>query len=285
MKKICHIRCNDKYWEQKNIYAEWTEKAWYLPNTDFYYELKNAKFNNTFDPFISTCYLNEKTLRHYLKILKLWDKTLKIKHLDFRKQIRDIIINDIVKRNVFDIILESNQQCKQYFEKNSSADTIFYQQDDDDIFLFLPEELQPELNIFVYSCIDPIGGRRKPGFRTRADLKKIQSNHCIIYNTNSDIITNSEHKLYEADHTFYDYLKQHYNYHEKLDTFSIQLYHLHSISVWKHMLKFSEKKYTKEDIFLDCVKEYIIKLEEIYIEHNKDVPQLEPLLTLYKKLI
>ena len=47
----------------------------------------------------------------------------------------------------------------------------------------------------------------------------------------------------------------------------------------------SEKKYTKEDIFLDCVKEYIIKLEEIYIEHNKDVPQLEPLLTLYKKLI
>ena len=171
MKKICHIRCNDKYWEELNVYSRYTRI--------------------------------KKQYNYYKRIIELWDINLKIKYLSFRKQIRDIMLNHISNIGCFDIILESDQHCRQYFENNSSENIIFYQQDDDDIFLFLPElhDLQQGINIFQYSFIDPIGGRRKKGYKNRqysfhwhkvtdGCVKNIQSNHCLIYNKNNEIDIN-----------------------------------------------------------------------------------------------
>ena len=83
MRRICHIRCNDRYWEELNIYSRYTRI--------------------------------KKQYNYYKKIIELWDINLKIKYLTFRKQIRDIIINHISNTNCFDVILESNQHCMQYF--------------------------------------------------------------------------------------------------------------------------------------------------------------------------
>ena len=175
MEIICHIRCNDKYWEELNVYKDWVN------HKDQY--------------------------NYYKQIIKIWDEELKIKHLTFRKQIRDIIINSIIDTGSFDTILESNQHCKKYFENRSSENIIFFQQDDDDIFLFLPKlhDLQSGINIFQYSSLDPLGSRRKRGYKTRKKLDKVQSNQCIIYNTDRPLDINKHH-LYEADHTAYDNL-------------------------------------------------------------------------------
>jgi len=252
MEVICHIRCNDKYWEKLNIYEEWV------------------------------CHKNQ--YDYYKQVIKIWDEELKIKHLTFRKQIRDIIINSIIDTGSFDTILESNQHCKKYFENRTSDNITFFQQDDDDIFLFLPElhDLQPGINIFQYSSLDPLGGRRKRGYKTRKELDKVQSNQCIIYNTGKPLDINNHH-LYEADHTAYDRLKEDYNYYSKDYPFTIQLYHIHSISVWKHQLKFSPFNYTERDTFLKYVVEYINELEQLY-KNNKNIPQLKTIVDLYKNL-
>ena len=258
MRKICHIRCNDKYWEKLNIYSRY------------------AKI--------------KKQYNYYEKIIELWDKSLKIKHLNFRKKIRDIIIDHISITGCFDIILESNQCCEQYFKNNSSENVIFYQQDDDDIFLFLPksQDLYPGINIFQYSFIDPIGGRRKKGYKTRDfDLNgltnKLQSNHCVIYNNNKGIDIN-KHLLYEADHTYYDELLATNKNHIYSYPISIQLYHLHSISVWKHQFKFSQYNYCEENLFLQFVSNYIKELQTLYI-NNKTIPLLNDINNMYKQLL
>jgi len=259
MRNICHIRCNDKYWEELNIYSRYTRI--------------------------------KKQYNYYKKIIELWDINLKIKYLTFRKQIRDIIINHISNTNCFDIILESNQHCTQYFANNTDNNLIFYQQDDDDIFLELPElhDLQPGVNIFQYSFIDPIGGRRKKGYKKRnfdinGHMTRVQSNHCIVYNTKNEIDIN-KHSLYNADHTYYDKLIENNNYYiNNKYPISIQLYHLHSISVWKHQFKFSNCDYTEEEMFLPFVSSYIKEIDDLYVE-NKTVPLLKDINNMYKQLL
>ena len=165
MRKICHIRCNNNYWQKldlSNLSPRWEK--------------------------------NKNQFSYYTQILNLWDKNLKIKHLPFRKQIRDLILDRISNIGYFDIILESNQHCEEYFNKHTSSDILFYQQDDDDIFLCLPklDELSDGINIFNYSFIDPVGGRRKKGYKTRVfgfdkPTRTIQSNHSLIYNKNNYI--------------------------------------------------------------------------------------------------
>jgi len=254
MEIICHIRCNDKYWEKLNVYEDWVHHK--------------TQYN------------------YYKQIIKIWDEELKIPHLTFRKQIRDIIINSIIDTGLFDTVLESNQHCKKYFETRSSENIIFFQQDDDDIFLFLPKlhDLQPGINIFRYSSLDPLGGRRKRGYKIRKNSNQnVQSNQCIIYNTDNPIDIN-EHHLYEADHTAYDNLKDTYNYHIKKYPFTIQLYHIHSISMWKHQFKFSPCNYTEKSNFLKFVVEYVDELEQLYM-NNKNIPQLKVIVDLYKNLL
>jgi len=258
MEIICHIRCNDKYWEKLNVYEDWVHHK--------------TQYN------------------YYKQIIKIWDEELKIPHLTFRKQIRDIIINSIIDTGLFDTVLESNQHCKKYFETRSSENIIFFQQDDDDIFLCLPtlDELSDGINIFNYSFIDPVAGRRKKGYKQRPfgfdqSTNRIQSNHSLIYNKNNyiDIIN---HKLYEAGHTYYDKLVQTYKSTIFDYPISIQFYHLHSISVWKQHFIRCKLNYTEKDIFIDYVSNYIKELDIIY-NANNNIPLLNDINNLYKQLI
>ena len=54
--------------------------------------------------------------------------------MEFRKLIRDLVINQIKTVGCFDIILEDNESCYEYF-KNNSHEVILFQQDDDDVFI------------------------------------------------------------------------------------------------------------------------------------------------------
>jgi hypothetical protein len=262
MRKICHIRCNNNYWQKldlSNLSPRWEK--------------------------------NKNQFSYYTQILNLWDKNLKIKHLPFRKQIRDLILDRISNIGYFDIILESNQHCEEYFNKHTSSDILFYQQDDDDIFLCLPklDELSDGINIFNYSFIDPVGGRRKKGYKTRVfgfdkPTRTIQSNHSLIYNKNNyiDIIN---HKLYKAGHTYYDKLAQMYKSTIFDYPISIQFYHLHSISLWKHHFRKCKRNYTEKGIFIDYVSNYIKELDLLCNTNNKDIPLINDINNLYKQLL
>lgn len=261
MRRICHIRCNNNYWQQLDFSGSYTR--W-------------KKIKNQF--------------AYYIQILDLWDKNLKIKHLSFRKQIRDLVLNHIANAGYFDIILESNQHCKKYFNNHTSENILFYQQDDDDIFLDLPElnKLRNGINIFNYSFIDPISGRRKKGYKCREfgfdkPTNRIQSNHSLIYNKNNyiDIIN---HKLYEADHTYYDKMIQTYESTIFDYPISIQFYHLHSISVWKQGFIRGKQNYTEKNTFINHVFNYIKELDLIYKDNN-NIPLLNDINNLYKRLV
>jgi len=261
MRKICHIRCNNYYWRELDLSGHYTN--WTKAKSQF---------------------------KYYTQIINLWDKNLKIKYLPFRKQIRDLILDSISNIGCFDIILESNQHCEEYFNKHTSSDILFYQQDDDDIFLCLPtlDELSDGINIFNYSFIDPVAGRRKKGYKQRPfgfdqSTNRIQSNHSLIYNKNNyiDIIN---HKLYEAGHTYYDKLVQTYKSTIFDYPISIQFYHLHSISVWKQHFIRCKLNYTEKDIFIDYVSNYIKELDIIY-NANNNIPLLNDINSLYKQLI
>lgn len=263
MRKICHIRCNDKYWEKLNVYSDW----------------KKAK----------------KRYIYFTKIIELWNKHLKIDYLSFRKQIRDLVINYITNKNIFDILLHNNQDCEKYFRDNNSENTILYQQDDDDIFLDLPpiNELEDGVNIFSYSFIDPIGGRRKKGYKNRQfglnePVKRVQSNHSIIFNKTKTINV-LKHELYKADHTYYDKLINNYNYKIFNYPISIQVYHLHSLSLWKNQyhnfLHVDNCKYnfTESSKFLNKTESFITEINNMYI-NNKNIPILKEMVGLYNKL-
>ena len=276
MKKICHIRCNDKYWEGLNVYPLFSK-----PKHQYNY---------------------------YLNIIKLWDDNLKIKYLPFRKRIRDLVLDRIFNMECFDVVLESNQHCEKYLNENSSSNVLFFQQDDDDIFLKLPEvtELTEGINIFNYSFLDPVGGRRKPGYRNRVfgfknPMNKIQSNHSLIFNKNNNIDL-QEHKIYKADHSIYTEILEPLRIQRKLGAagklnseipynykiieypISIQFYHLHSISLWKHQFKFSNTNYTEESQFIKYVERYIKETEDLYLQY-KDIPLFEEINNLYRILL
>lgn len=276
MRKVCHIRCNDKYWEGLNVYPLFSK-----PKHQY---------------------------KYYLEITKLWDENLKIKYLPFRKRIRDLVLNRISNIGCFDIILESNQHCEEYLNKNSSSNILFFQQDDDDIFLSLPktDELTDGLNIFNYSFLDPIGGRRKPGYRNRVfgfknPMNKIQSNHCLIFNRNNNIDL-KKYEIHIADHSRYTEILEPLRLERKLGAsgrllseipysykifeypISIQFYHLHSISLWKHQYKFSNTNYTDVNYFIKYVKKYIKETEQLYLQ-NKNIPLFEEINNLYQILL
>jgi|2_EtaG_2_1085320.scaffolds.fasta_scaffold40238_2 hypothetical protein len=261
MTKICHIRCNENYWEDFNVYKSWTT------STEFSF---------------------------YKQITDYWDKGLNIKYLEFRKNIRDVVLQQIHNSNTFDIIIENNQQCRKYFTKNNSENIVFYQQDDDDIFLDLPplSEMSSELNIYRYCSIDPISGRRGQGYRTRNILNKhnkkeinsIQSNHCIIYNKKNGIDIN-KYSLYNAGHTQYDTIKHNHTYSINNYIISIQFYHLHSYSLWKNIFKKinNEPAMTFND-FMKKAENYIQQIKTIYLE-NLGIPLIKDFYNLYNKLL
>lgn len=259
MLKVCHLRGNKDYWKTHDMLY---------------------------------CFLQHPFFPYYSNIVKLWDKLLNINYLTFRKQIRDIIINSIKEKNYFDLILKNNQSCKEFLNKKTNKNILFFQQDDDDIFLGIPntDTIKNGINIFSYSFVDPIGGRRSQGYRCREfGLNKpthtIQTNHSIIYNEKGDLNMSSL-KLHEADHTFYNKLIKQYPYTVHTFPISIQIYHLHSISLWKNQYKksFSGTNLEKENNFLYFVNNYVEEFYKILLKHP-DIPLLKQMNMLYKKLI
>tara|TARA_R110000751_G_scaffold170129_1_gene276773 strand:- start:230 stop:841 length:612 start_codon:yes stop_codon:yes gene_type:complete len=203
-----------------------------------------------------------------------------------------MMLNNIINKNYFDIILESDQHCEKYLNNNKFEDTLFFQQDDDDIFLGIPplEEMSDGINIFNYSFIDPLGSRRKRGYKNRKfgfdkPTHTIQSNHCLIYNQHTTVDLLS-HKMYQADHTYYNKLIKKYTCKIFNSPISIQVYHLHSISLWKAQYNRSLQAldYTKDNNFLYFVDNYIKGLDEVYLE-NKKIPLFKEMYSLYKYLL
>lgn len=261
MYKICHIRCNREYWNDLNVFSR----------------LKKNKF-----------------YPYYSNIVKLWNETLKIDYLTFRKLIRDIIINKIKEKKYFDLILEDNQSCENWLTTNSSDNILFYQQDDDDIFLGLPAntKLADGINIFNYSFVDPIGGRRSRGYSNRQfDLygatgttRTVQSNHSLIVNNYG--INLFKHEIWDQDHTYYNKLIELHGCNIFNFSISIQIYHLHSISLWKslHKKPLNDLIIDSPNKFLLFVENYINSFQEA-LNKYQNIPSLKEIYLLYKNLI
>lgn len=260
MYKICHIRCNKNYWKDHNIFSRFQK--------------------NEFFPF-------------YSNIVKMWNKLLKIEHLTFRKLIRDIIINGIKEKKYFNLILEDNQTCENWLINNSSNNILFYQQDDDDIFVGLPANINlvDGINMFNYSFVDPIGGRRRAGYLNRpfnldgtTGMHTVQSNHSLIANNN--IINLSKHEIWKKDHTYYNKLIELHGCNIFNFPISIQIYHLHSISLWKSQYKkpLNGLRLDTPNKFLFFVENYIDSLHKISNKY-RDIPSLKEICSLYNDLI
>jgi len=269
MEKICHIRGNKDYWNCLDVYPRFKSK--------------------------------KKFYRFFLAVKESWDEALNIPYLEFRKKIRDIVIRHMQEANYFTTILQDNQECKRYFSNNTKKNILFYQQDDDDLFLGLRyKKLYNGVNVFQYSCIDPLGIRRKKGFHIHKNLRvvnnrtRIQSNQCLFIPDeilHKDIINLN---IWDSDHTDYDALTSKHGYFFYKHPISLQIYHLHSISLWKSLFNNGQTEYTNTNILKNYVFQYVEQLEEGIINNPKYKNQvillhlknsLQEIINLYKQLI
>jgi len=277
MHKICHIRGDKDYWENLNIYPVF----------------KNKK----------------KLYKVIFKIIKIWDESLNIPYLEFRKKIRDIVIENIEESNYFTTILKNNQECKEYFYNTKDKNILFYQQDDDDLFIVdihgdyggLRDSYYTGVNVFQYACMDPLGGRRKKGFHVHKHVRysngrtRIQSNQSLFITDevlHKDLMTGN---IWDADHTTYDTLTSKHGYFFYKHPISLQIYHLHSISLWKGLSAMGTKEHVMSpDFFKNYAQAYVREIESMMNIprykirlfskfHLKD--KLEKIINLYKQLI
>lgn len=264
--KVCHLRGEANYWEKPlNVNRFFNEK-----------KSHGLVFSNDHTLFVH-------------KVINFWDKNLKIPYFEFRKNIRDIIINNIKSFNFFDKILYNNDECEEFILNNSNNIT-FYQQDDDDIITSSPCNLQPGINIFKFAQVCP----KKFGKFTQKfkyDLRQeyyIRPHYSNFYNrlygidTNHVILDNStnlfdfkKQKIWNKSHIWYDVLLKlniPITYHDI--NFSLHVINLSSMTSWKNGEK---KENLTEKKFIKCTETYINSLEntkqyipkEIYDLHFK----------------
>jgi len=101
--RICHIRGEREYWTKKDHTYKW-------------------------------CNINPNITTNV--IFDCWNKLCKIEYYSFRKQVRDIIIDKIIKTNEFDEICLDNESLSTLTATLSPQNNILYfAQDDDDLFL------------------------------------------------------------------------------------------------------------------------------------------------------
>jgi len=262
MKKVCHIRCNKEYWKNFNVFEDWKR----IKSFPVY-----SQFNN------------------------YWNKLLKISHMSFRKQVRDLVISQIKKTNYFDVILEDNETCYNYL-KNNSHEVILFQQDDDDIFIkpFSQKPL-PGITYFNYQWIDVLCMRRSTPYGSKNLPKKRYLNNGIINSTqtNQAVINNKNNKINISDihnlqHTHYDKIgnnlpKENINFTDENNT--LQFYHLCSHSAWKQYVKDNINEFTEEQ-FLKLVELYIVEFKKIKLPENySTIPLIKEFKKLYKSLL
>ena len=112
MKKICHIRGRKDYAKDED------------------YNLKGNHMT------ISILYDQHDLTSDNNNILRHWERALNYNYFHFRRQMRNICIDNIKKTNIFDEICESDEEFLQYIETLSNNENIlYYAQDDDDIFI------------------------------------------------------------------------------------------------------------------------------------------------------
>ena len=63
-----------------------------------------------------------KSFSVYKQFNEHWNNLLTIPHMEFRKLIRELVINQIKKTEYFDILLEDNESCYEYFKNNSTSE-------------------------------------------------------------------------------------------------------------------------------------------------------------------
>lgn len=103
--KICHIRGQKKYWEQN------------------YIDLNYPTYT-------------------YRDCIFLVYENLNIDFFKYRKKIRDIIIEDIQNKNMFDVICYNDTELYELCNQiDDNAIVTYYAQDDDDIFLKFPDQI------------------------------------------------------------------------------------------------------------------------------------------------
>jgi hypothetical protein len=246
---VCHLRGEKDYWNKKCFHSTVSEE---------------------FDVF-------------FKNIVTDWDNFLNISYFDFRKRIRDVVISRLT--SIFDIVLLDDEECKEFLTKNQNI--IFFQQDDDDIFLELPKT-KSGLNIFEYFHIDANTLRREAQYNKRKNfknnkLRKIQSNHIIINNKNTAIDLNL-YEMWNAGHTTYDNIipscsKRHIHFH--ISSFSIHFYHLCSLSALYSVFKKNKYNLLSSDEFIILVKQYINSLNTFSI----NVPLIVDFKKIYNKLL
>ena len=236
--------------------------------------------------------------------------------MEFRKLIRDLVLNQIKSTNCFDIILEDNEAYHDYFKKNSN-EVILFQQDDDDIFMSsFPVDINDGITIFNYNWIDPLCMRRPKQYRFSKNhvykryinigkIESVQTNHTILNNRNCLINFNPDEKVLNTinpgplrgrchfDHTQYEKLgntlrifsrENHKNYINFSNTsYTVQFYHLCSHSTWKKYVRDrnNTQNLTKTQ-FLKIVQSYITELNNLNL---KNIPLLSEFKLLYSKLV
>ena len=124
MKRICHIRSEKDYFLKKNYKKDFSSNEIF------------SEWENEVDLF-----------------LNIWNSEFCINYMEFRKLIRNTVINYIKKSNNFDLIFENNSDFHEYLNNTSqTSNIILYQQDDDDIFLNIPfNQLQTGVNRFMFT--------------------------------------------------------------------------------------------------------------------------------------
>tara|TARA_R110002110_G_scaffold295100_3_gene509164 strand:- start:457 stop:1359 length:903 start_codon:yes stop_codon:yes gene_type:complete len=112
MKKICHIRGRKDYAKDED------------------YNLKGNHMT------ISILYDKHDLTSDNNNVLRQWERALNYNYFHFRRQVRNICIDNIKKTDIFDEICESDEEFLQYIETLSNNENIlYYAQDDDDIFI------------------------------------------------------------------------------------------------------------------------------------------------------
>ena len=98
MIKICHLRGRKNYWlSPAGALKKWQRKFYMLP---------------------------------------IWEKEYQVNFLDYRRQIRNIIIQSVVDTKEYDIICYNNEELQDVLKQIKDDDVIsFHSQDDDDIHL------------------------------------------------------------------------------------------------------------------------------------------------------
>jgi len=105
MLKICHLRGDKNYWKQTASDGHRC-KAW------------------------------SSAISRKFHVFKTWEKIRNFNFLDYRKKIRDVVIQSIIDSNEYDIICYNDEEFKQTLSEINDNDIIgIHSQDDDDIYL------------------------------------------------------------------------------------------------------------------------------------------------------